>query len=152
MNTLTRSLATLVAATALSASALAQSGSTAPSYSPLVPNKNEAAPALYLGEPIPEALMRGALVVPYRVENLRILPILGPGAGEVSPRVGHLHVTIDDLPWHWADFSENSQTIVVVGLAPGQHKLTVALADPNHHVYTSQTLTFTIPDTASHSH
>jgi hypothetical protein len=63
-----------------------------------------------------------------------------------------LHVTIDDLPWHWADFSENVQTVVVVGLPPGQHKLTIGLADTNHHVYTEQTVTFTVPDTGSHSH
>jgi hypothetical protein len=91
-------------------------------------------------------------VVPYRVENIRILPILGPGAGDVSPRAGHLHVGIDDLPWHWADFSENAQTVVVQGLPPGQHKLTVGLAGTDHHVYTEQTVTFTVPNTESHSH
>jgi len=130
-----------------------QSASETPSYSPLVPEKNEPAPKLTLEQPIAEALARGALVVPYKVENIRILPILGPGAGDVSPRVGHLHVSIDDLPWHWADFSENAQTIVVVGLPPGQHKLTVGLAAAsNHHVFTEQTVTFTIPDTVAHQH
>jgi hypothetical protein len=36
---------------------------------------------------------------PVRVENLRTLPVLGAAARNVSPRVGHVHVTVDDLPW-----------------------------------------------------
>ena len=81
------------------------------------------------------------------VENLRILPVLGAGAVKVSPRVGHLHVTVDDLPWHWGDFSDTN-TIVVVGLPPGQHKVLIELADPEHHVFTGQTVTFTVPGAA----
>jgi hypothetical protein len=53
---------------------------------------------------------------------------------------------------HWADFGENVQTIVVQGLPADQHKLTVGLAGTDHHVYTEQTVTFTIPDTVSQSH
>lgn len=146
MSTFIKALAAVAVGIALATGAFAQSASEAPSYSPLVPWKNEPAPKLTLGEPVAEALARGALLVPYRVENIRILPILGPAAGDVSPRVGHLHVSIDDLPWHWADFSENAQTIVVVGLPAGPHKLTVGLASAaDHHVFTEQTVIFTIP-------
>ena len=153
MSTFIRTLAAVAVGAVLATGAVAQSASESPSYSPLVAEKCEPAPKLFLGEPVAEALARGALVVPYRVENIRILPIIGPAAGDISPRVGHLHVSIDDLPWHWADFSENAQTIVVVGLPAGQHKLIVGLASAaNHHVFTEQTVTFTIPDTASHSH
>ncbi|MBV8672098.1 MAG: hypothetical protein JOZ33_01570 [Acidobacteriaceae bacterium] len=153
MSTFMKTLAAVALGTVLATSAFAQSASETPSHSPLVPEKNEPAPTLTLGQPVAEALARGALVVPYRVENIRILPILGPAAGDVSPRVGHLHVSIDDLPWHWADFSENAQTIVVVGLPAGQHKLTVGVASvANHHVFVEQTVTFTIPETAPHSH
>lgn len=154
MNALTRRLATIVAATVITTGVLAQNASETPNVSPLVPNKNEAAPKLFLSDPLPEPLARGAVLVPYRVENLRILPILGPGASAVSPRVGHLHVSVDDLPWQWGDFSENSQTIVVVGLPPGQHKLNVGLASAvDHHVYVTKTVTFTIPDpAAAHAH
>jgi Family of unknown function (DUF6130) len=88
-------------------------------------------------------LAHGAVLIPYRVENLRILPVLGASALSVSPRVGHLHVTVDDLPWHWGDFSD-SNTIVVVGLPPGQHKVLIELADPS----TGQTVTFTVPASA----
>jgi hypothetical protein len=24
---------------------------------------------------------------------------------EVTPRIGHLHIVVDDAPWHWADAS-----------------------------------------------
>lgn len=97
MNSFVRILVSAVAATVLTAGAFAQSATETPSYSPLVPVKNEPAPKLTLGEPVAEALARGALVVPYRVENMRILPILGPSAGDVSPRVGHLHRTDLDI-------------------------------------------------------
>lgn len=153
MNTLSRKLATIVAATVITTGVVAQSTTEAPGVSPLVPNKNEGAPKLFLSDPLPEPLARGAVLVPYRVENFRILPILGPGTGDVSPRVGHLHVSVDDLPWQWGDFSENSQTIVVVGLPPGQHKLNVGLASAvDHHVYVTKTVTFTIPGPAVHVH
>jgi Family of unknown function (DUF6130) len=37
--------------------------------------------------------------------ELHIAPVFGAGALAVSPRVGHVHVTVDDAPWHWADAS-----------------------------------------------
>ena len=89
--------------------AAAEIGST------LLPVASEPAPRLTLAAPLPGPLARGAVLVPYKVENLRILPVLGEAADDVSPRVGHLHVTVDDLPWHWSEFS-NDGTIVVVGL------------------------------------
>jgi hypothetical protein len=92
-------------------------------------------------------LAHGAVLIPYRVENLRILPVLAASALSVSPRVGHLHVTVDDLPWHWGDFSD-SNTIVVVGLPRGQHKVLIELADPEHRIFTGQTVTFTVPASA----
>ena len=97
--------------------------------------------------PLPGPLARGAVLVPYRVENLRILPVLGAVADNVSPRVGHLHVTVDDLPWHWGDFSGDN-TIVLVGLPPGQHKMMIELANPEHHIFTGQAVTFTVPGAA----
>ncbi len=125
-------------------SAFAESAKDGPIMSTLIPTQNEPAPKLFVEAPIPGALARGAALIAYRVENFRILPVLGPDAVKVSPRVGHLHVTLDDLPWHWGDFSD-SHTIVVVGLAPGQHKVLVELADPEHRVLAAQTVTFTVP-------
>ena len=77
-----------------------------------------------------------------------ILPVLGPDAVKVSPRVGHLHVTVDDLPWHWGDFSNDNSTIVVVGMPPGPHKVMIELADPEHRILAGQRVTFTVPGTA----
>jgi Family of unknown function (DUF6130) len=39
----------------------------------------------------------------WRVENVQIVPVFGKNAVNLSPRVGHLHVQVDDLPWWWAD-------------------------------------------------
>jgi Family of unknown function (DUF6130) len=78
------------------------------------------------------------------VENLRILPLGGPAARNVSPRVGHLHITVDDLPWQWADYG-NSNTIILVGMPRGQHKVLIEVVDPEGKVFTGQTVTFTSP-------
>jgi hypothetical protein len=65
--------------------------------------------------------------------------------------VGHLHVTVDDLPWRWGDFS-GSNTIVVTGLPAGQHKILIELADPEHGILATETVTFTVPRAAFPSH
>jgi hypothetical protein len=33
------------------------------------------------------------------------VPAFGPKALDDSPRIGHIHVSVDDAPWHWADAS-----------------------------------------------
>ena len=144
MATLLPTLATVAVAITLVSGAFAQSPSRALSPSPLVPIPNEPAPKLFVDAPLPGPLARGAVLIPYRVENFRILPVLGTGATTISPRVGHLHVTVDDLPWRWGDFSD-SQTVVVVGLPPGPHKILIELADAEHRVLTGQAVTFTVP-------
>jgi hypothetical protein len=58
-----------------------------------------------------------------------------------------IHVTVDDAPWHWADAS--GETVVVVGLLPGPHKVLIELADPTRKVITSQTVSFMMPDPQS---
>ncbi len=73
------------------------------------------------------------------------MPVFGPAGLGVSPRIGHLHITVDDLPWHWADASD-SNTIDVVGLPPGPHKVLVELASANHQILTSQTVRFIVPE------
>ena len=65
----------------------------------------------------------------------------GPGARNVSPRVGHLHITVDDLPWLWADFGQ-SNTIVLAGMPRGQHKVLIELVDAEGNVFTQETVTF----------
>jgi hypothetical protein len=118
--------------------------------SPYVVIENEPSPKLIVDPPLPEGLAQGVFWAQYRVENLRIVPVFGPGAVQVSPHIGHLHVQVDDLPWWWADASDNN-TVDIAGLPPGQHKVTIALVDANHNPFPGQvvTLTFVVPGSAN---
>lgn len=89
-------------------------------------------------------LALGLVFIQYRAENLRVVPVFGRGALDVSPRIGHIHVTVDDAPWHFVDAS--GETVIVVGLKPGAHRVLIELADPTHKVMTSETVKFTVPD------
>ncbi len=121
--------------------------------SPLVAIENEPPAKLIVDPPLPEQLAQGLVFIQYRAENLRVVPVFGKGALDVSPRIGHVHITVDDAPWHFVDAS--GETIIVVGLKPGSHKVLVELADPTHHVITSERVQFTVPDSKtpkSHDH
>jgi hypothetical protein len=112
--------------------------------STIIPLENEPAPSLSVEPPLPGPLAQGVAFIPYRVENVRILPVAGPAARNLSPRVGHLHITVDDLPWLFADFGQTN-TIVLVGLPRGQHKVLVELVDGEGNLFTAQTVTFFSP-------
>jgi uncharacterized protein DUF6130 len=146
MSALIKTLTAVAAGTLLATSAFAQSAGP----STLIPTENEPAPTLIVDQPLAGPLTQGVALIPYRVENVRILPVVGEGAVDASPRVGHLHVTLDDLPWHWADFAQTN-TIVVAGLPPGQHKVLVEVASAEHHVFTGETVTFTVPEAVAHA-
>jgi hypothetical protein len=137
MTTLIKTLLAFAAATVLAATAFAQSARDIRGASPYVEITNEPAPKLIVDPPLAEGLAYGIFWSQYRVENLRIVPIFGAGAVKTSPRVGHLHVTVDDLPWWWADASD-SNTIDIAGLTPGEHKVRI---QPGQVV----TLRFTVP-------
>jgi len=139
MTPLIKALAALAASTLLVGGALGQSA--------VVPIDNEPAPRLIVEPPLPGPLARGVVFIPYRVENLRILPLGGAAARNVSPRVGHLHITLDDLPWFWADYGQ-SNTIILGGLPRGQHKVLIEAVDPEGKVYTGQAVTFYSPGTS----
>jgi hypothetical protein len=98
---------------------------------------------LVVFSPLPDALARGLAVIPYRADNLRIVPVYGPGALDVVPRIGHVHVTVDDSPWHWVDAS--GEALIIQGLAPGPHRILIELADPTHRVIDRETVHFDIP-------
>jgi hypothetical protein len=53
--------------------------------------------------PLAEPLSRGVVFIQYRTENLQIIPVFGPKALDVSPRIGHLHVAVDGASWIWAE-------------------------------------------------
>jgi hypothetical protein len=146
MTMLIKTLAAVAAGTVLATSAFAQSASEVRGASPYVPIENEPAPKLIVDPALPGPLARGVVQIQYRVENVHIVPVFGAGALNVSPRVGHLHITVDDLPWHWADTSDNN-TIDLAGVPPGQHKVLIELVDPMHRVFPGQTktVTFTVP-------
>src|SRR5262245_4827834 len=71
----------------------------------VVPLTEKPPAKLFVDPPLPDELAKGVAIIQYRTENLRIMPVYGPAAVKVSPRVGHLHVTVDDAPWHWAHSS-----------------------------------------------
>ena len=141
-------LAALVIAAALTSNASAQSARDVLGPTPWETVDNQPPPKLILDPPLAEPLSRGAIVIQYRVENFRIIPIVGSAAVGVSPRVGHLHIGVDGLPWHWAQ-ADDGNTIIVVGLPPGPHTISVGLADPLHHVLTEQVLPVTVPHPAA---
>jgi hypothetical protein len=138
-----RSLRILLLAAA-SSFALTCGAEAAESYAPApLPVASEPAPRLHVDEPLPEALARGLVVIRYRTENLRILPVFGPAAADVMPRIGHLHVSVDGSPWHWADAS--GVPLIIQGLSAGPHKVLVQMADPAHNVIESKTVEFYVP-------
>jgi hypothetical protein len=148
--------AAAVGSVLLATNTVAQSATGVSVPTPLAAIENEPAPKLIVDPPLAEALTRGIVWIQYRVENVRIVPVFGTGALNVSPRVGHLHIHVDDLPWLWADAS-NVNTIDLAGMPPGQHKVLIELVNANHQMFPgctmcSQTVTFTIPETQSSPH
>jgi hypothetical protein len=101
--------------------------------------------------PLAGPLADGKVFIQYRAENLRIEPVFGPVALAVTPRIGHVHVTVDHAPWHWADAS--GEPIILVGLEPGRHEVELTLADANHQPLDHVVVTFVVPAaTAAHHH
>lgn len=111
---------------------------------PFLPVANEPPAELHVEPPLAAPLARGAVIIPYRTKNFRILPIFGAGASDVSPRAGHLHVSVDGLPWRWADAGDNA-AVVVVGLPSGPHRLLIELATPEHGVLVGREISFVVP-------
>jgi hypothetical protein len=114
---------------------------------PVVPLASEAPARLIVDAPLPEQLATGYVVIRYQTQNLRILPVYGPAALAVLPRIGHLHVTVDDLPWHWLDAS--GEPISINGLPPGPHKVLIELEGPSHKLIDSAIIKFEIPQRPS---
>ena len=108
---------------------------------------------LIVDPPLPDLLAKGIVWITWRVENVVIGTESGKDALNASPRVGHLHIHVDDLPWLWAE-SSGINTIDIAGMPPGPHKVKIELVDANHQVFPGQvaTVTFTVPEKAQTSH
>ena len=127
----------------LAVSVAGQSARDVRGPSPLIAIDNEPPPKLIVDPPLPEALAQGRVFIQYRTEHLRVLPVFGHAALDVSPRIGHVHITVDDAKWHFVDTS--GETVILVGLEPGPHRVLFELADPTHRVITTQAVAFTVP-------
>jgi hypothetical protein len=111
----------------------------------VIPLASEPPAKIFIDPPLPEPLAsRGAVVINYCAENLHFVPVFGPNALAVSPRVGHIHVRVDDAPWVWADASGNP--VILMGLPPGPHKVLIELEDANHHALDQGTVKFVVPE------
>ena len=106
-------------------------------------NTNQPAAKIIVDPPKPELLAKGIATIQFRTENLQIVPVFGPAAATVSPRIGHLHVTLDDAPWHWGHTS--ADPLIVADLPPGSHNILIELADANHKVLAKEVVKFEVP-------
>ena len=113
----------------------------------VIPVETEPPPKLFVDAPLAAPLARGVAVIQYCSENLHIVPVFGAKALAVTPRVGHLHVRVDDASWVWAEASGNP--IILMGLSPGPHKVTVELVNANHQPLDKVEVTFNIPKSVS---
>src|SRR5689334_20858456 len=100
---LNKTFAAIAAGSMLSGSAFAQSAKDVLGATPYVAIQNEPAPKLIVDAPLAEGLAQGLFWAQYRVENVHIQQVFGEGALKASPRLGHLHIQVDDQPFLWAD-------------------------------------------------
>ncbi len=145
----TAAVLSVLSCTATAADAAPPSAKAIRGASTYVEVENEPPPKLFVDAPLPEGLAIGVVWIQYRVENLRIVPVFGAGATKVSPRVGHLHITVDNLPWWWADASDNN-TIDIAGLPAGEHTVRIELVNPNHKIYETKYVKFNLPVAIQH--
>jgi Family of unknown function (DUF6130) len=92
--------------------------------------EQQPAAKIVVDPPLAEPLSRGVVFIQYRTENLQIVPVFGPKALDVSPRIGHLHVAVDGAPWVWAETSGGP--IIIAGLTAGPHKVEITPVNANH--------------------
>ena len=129
--------------------AVAQTSSDGCKPSPIIPlaSGEQPSPKIVIEPPLASPLAsRGVVIIQYCAENLHIVPVFGANAVAVSPRIGHIHVALDDVSWVWADASGNP--IILQGLSPGLHKVRIDLVDANHHPLDNGTITFVVPKKA----
>lgn len=106
------------------------------------------APKLTLAAPKADFLEKGFVYLPFKVENMTILPLYaeihGAEVTKLQPTVGHLHVSVNDNQWAWVHAQPDA--IYFSTLPPGTHKMTVELSDAAHNVLDRQTLSLVVPE------
>ena len=108
----------------------------------------EPAAKIVVDPPLAEPLSRGVVFIQYRTENLQIVPVFGPKALDVTPRIGHLHVAVDGAPWVWAE--TGGGPLIVAGLPAGPHKVEITLVNANHQpLDRTVVVEFVIPEKAA---
>jgi len=142
------SLLSLAAIILCATTAVAQSATDKCRPAAVIPRASEAPAKLVIDPPLAEPLAsRGVAIIQYCAENLHLVPVFGANALAVSPRVGHIHVKVDDASWVWADASGNP--IILMGLLPGPHQVLIELEDANHRTLDKGTVTFVVPAKAA---
>jgi hypothetical protein len=131
------------AAVLCASTAMAQTARDIRGPAPVVPLASEPAPRIVIDSPLADSLVHGRVVIQYRAENLRIVPVFGPNAVDVSPRIGHIHVAVDDAPWHSADAS--GEPLIINGLPAAPHKVLIELVNANRETLDQGVVTFVIP-------
>ena len=125
-------IACLVPALAVGQSARVVRGAAA-----VEPLENEPSAMIIIDPPLPGPLSH---------ENLHIVPVLGPTTLAVSPRVGHIHVNLDNACRVWADARE--EPVILNRLSAGSHKISIQLETATHQRLDQGSVTFTVPETA----
>ena len=97
MKRLILALLTGAALAAPPTNAFAQSAREVRGASPLNAIENEPAPKLIVDPPLPDQLAGRRTCISYRC-SARVHSTYLQGSG--------MHVTVDDLPWHWTDASD----------------------------------------------
>jgi Family of unknown function (DUF6130) len=106
---LIKTLASVAACTVLATNAFAQTTTEIRGASPYAAIENGPPPKLIVNPtPLAAGSARGIVWIQYRAQNVRIVPVFGAGALNVSPRIGHLHVHVDDMPWGFVEDSDNN--------------------------------------------
>jgi hypothetical protein len=97
---------------AMTAAAQSPTDSCKPAH--VIPLTVEQPPAkIVIDPPLAEPpAWQGVVIIQYCAQNLHIAPVFGPNAVAVSPRVGHVHVSVDDASWFFPEIN---------GLVPFQH-------------------------------
>jgi hypothetical protein len=141
-----RSLLSVAAIVWCAVTAVAQNPTDKCRPTQVIPLTGEEPPAkIIVDPPQPGPLAsRGVVIIQYCAQNLHFAPVFGANALAVSPRVGHVHVRLDDAPWVWADASGNP--VILMGLPAGPHKVLLELEDANHHPLDQSTVKFVVPE------